>query len=147
MVKRYQRSNQKLNIEGQTHVIVCPSMYSFWLLHWYLLAMLLFVLRCTASDYFFGIFWPCYYLYSFWLLWYLQTFLMYVQLAKCTIIITNLCASGTWTFQCFIGNSINVRVFPAYIPVSSKTNVALQRRKRVIMVDWFFAVMLILKTE
>ena len=42
------------------HCIVSPSLtYSFWLLLWYLLAIVLSVLlRVTASDYSFGIFWP-----------------------------------------------------------------------------------------
>jgi hypothetical protein len=44
------------------HYIVCPSSsYGFWLLLLYLLAIILSVLhRVTASDYFFGIFWPLY---------------------------------------------------------------------------------------
>jgi hypothetical protein len=47
------------------HFIVCPSSsYGFWLLLWYLLAIILSVRhRVTASDYFFGIFWPLYCLY------------------------------------------------------------------------------------
>ena len=40
------------------HCIVCPSIYGFWLHLWYLLAIALSVLRFTASDYTFGIFWP-----------------------------------------------------------------------------------------
>ena len=42
--------------------IVCPSSsYGFWLLLWYLLAIILSVLhRVTASDYFFCISWPLY---------------------------------------------------------------------------------------
>jgi hypothetical protein len=44
------------------HYIVWPlSIYDFWLLLWYLLAIILSVLyRFTISDYFFGIFWPLY---------------------------------------------------------------------------------------
>jgi hypothetical protein len=44
------------------HCIVCPSsIYWFWLLLWYLLAIVLSVLlRYTDSDYSFGIFWPLY---------------------------------------------------------------------------------------
>ena len=41
------------------HYIVCPLIYDFWLLLWYLLAIILSVLF-TASDYSFGIFWPLY---------------------------------------------------------------------------------------
>ena len=79
------------------HCIVCPSIYGFWLPLWYLLTIVLSVLRLTASDYPFGIFWPLYCLsfdlrlqntplvsfdhcivcpsiYGFWLpLWYLLT--------------------------------------------------------------------------
>ena len=42
------------------HCVVCSSsMYGFWLPLWYLLAIVLSVLlRCTDSDYLFGIFWP-----------------------------------------------------------------------------------------
>jgi hypothetical protein len=42
------------------HCVVCSSsMYGFWLPLWYLLAIVLSVLlRCTDSDYPFGIFWP-----------------------------------------------------------------------------------------
>ena len=44
------------------HCIVCPSsIYDFWLLLWYHLAILLSVLpRVTTSDYPFGILWPLY---------------------------------------------------------------------------------------
>jgi len=43
------------------HCIVCPSsVYGFWLHLWYLLAIVLSVLRFTDSDYTFGIFWPLY---------------------------------------------------------------------------------------
>jgi ubiquitin-protein ligase len=41
------------------HYVVCPSViYSFWLPMWYLLAIVLSVLRLTASDYPFGMVWP-----------------------------------------------------------------------------------------
>ena len=41
------------------HCVVSPSSYGFWLSRWYLLAIVLSVLlRVTASDYPFGIFWP-----------------------------------------------------------------------------------------
>ena len=42
------------------HCIVCPSsIYDFWLLLWYLVAILLSVLpRVSTSDYPFGILWP-----------------------------------------------------------------------------------------
>jgi hypothetical protein len=41
------------------HCVVCSSVIdSFWLLMWYLLAIVLSVMRLTASDYPFGIFWP-----------------------------------------------------------------------------------------
>ena len=44
------------------HCIVClSSMYGFWLPLWYLVTIVLSVfLRCTASDYLFGILWPLY---------------------------------------------------------------------------------------
>jgi hypothetical protein len=42
------------------HCIVCPSTYGFWLPLWYLLVVVLSVLRFTASDYPFGFFWPLY---------------------------------------------------------------------------------------
>ena len=44
------------------HCVVCPCLiYSFWLPLWYLLAIVFSVLvRFTASDYLFGIFWPLY---------------------------------------------------------------------------------------
>ena len=44
------------------HCIVrTSSIYGFWLLHWYILVIVLSVLRLfTASDYFFGIFWSLY---------------------------------------------------------------------------------------
>jgi hypothetical protein len=44
------------------HCIVCPSsIYDFWLLLWYHVAILLSVLpRVTTSDYPFGILWPLY---------------------------------------------------------------------------------------
>ena len=85
------------------HCVVCSSsIYGFWLPLWYHLAIVLSVLlRFTASDYPFGIFWPLCWLfffdlrilitplvscghcivcssliYGFWLsLWYLQTLL------------------------------------------------------------------------
>jgi hypothetical protein len=38
------------------HCIVCPSIYSLWLLLWYLV-VILSVPRFTASDYLFGILW------------------------------------------------------------------------------------------
>jgi hypothetical protein len=90
------------------HCIVCSSLiYGFWLPLWYLLAIVLSVLlRFTASDYPFGIFWPLcclsfFYLqllitplasfghcifcsssiYGFWLpLWYLLTIVLFVLL-------------------------------------------------------------------
>ena len=90
------------------HCIVCPtSIYRFWLPHGYLLAIVSSVLlRFTASDYLFGIFWPLYRLsyfdlrllitplvsfghcivcptsiYGFWLpLWYLLAIVAYVLL-------------------------------------------------------------------
>ena len=44
------------------HCIVrTSSIYGFWILLWYILVIVLSVLRlCTASDYFFGIFWSPY---------------------------------------------------------------------------------------
>jgi hypothetical protein len=42
------------------HCIVCPSIYHFWLLLWYSVAIVLSVLRFTASGYSCGIFWSLY---------------------------------------------------------------------------------------
>ena len=39
------------------HCVVWPSIYGFWLLLWCLLVNVLSVLRCTASDYSFCVFW------------------------------------------------------------------------------------------
>ena len=39
------------------HWVVCPVIYSFWLLRWCLLVIVLSVLWFTASDYSFGVFW------------------------------------------------------------------------------------------
>ena len=59
------------------HCIVCPTLYGFSLLLWYLLAIALSVLlRFTASHYSFGIFWPLYCL-SFYALRLLITPLIY----------------------------------------------------------------------
>jgi hypothetical protein len=81
------------------HCVVSPSIYGFWLPLWYLVAIVLSVLRFMDSDYPFGILWPLCCLsffdllilitplvssghcvvcpssiYGFWLpLWYLQT--------------------------------------------------------------------------
>jgi hypothetical protein len=40
------------------HCVVYPSAYGFWIPLWYLVAIVLYILRFTASDYPFGIFWP-----------------------------------------------------------------------------------------
>ena len=84
------------------HYVVCPLIYRFWLPLWYLLVIMLFVLRFTYSDYLFGIFWSlcclsfnlqllitslvsfghyvvCPLIYSFWLpLWYLLVIILFV---------------------------------------------------------------------
>ena len=86
------------------HCVVCPSVYGFWLPLWYLVAIVLSVLRFTASDYPFGILWPlcclffglrllitpliscghcvvCPSVYGFWLpLWYLVAIVLSVLL-------------------------------------------------------------------
>jgi hypothetical protein len=36
-------------------IVVCHSIYGFWLSLWYLLVIVLFVIRFTASDYSFSI--------------------------------------------------------------------------------------------
>ena len=101
------------SLESFGHCVVCSSsMYGFWLPLWYLLAIVLSVLLlCTASDYFFGIFWPlcCLFffyvrllitslvcfgrcvvcfsssMYGFWLpLWYLLVIVLSVLLLLCT---------------------------------------------------------------
>jgi hypothetical protein len=118
MIKRYQRGNQKLYMEGQItqwskdikgatrsskcRVVICSSIYSFWLPLWYLLVIVLSVSPFTASDCPFGILWSLCYLslhlqfliaplisfghcviclsiYSFWLpLWYLLVIVLSV---------------------------------------------------------------------
>ena len=67
------------------HCIVCPSsIYDFWLLLWYLVAIVLaFPPRFTTSDYPFGILWPLYCLPFLDLrllitLWYLKAIVMSV---------------------------------------------------------------------
>ena len=64
------------------HYVICPLIYRFWLPLWYLLVIMLFVLRFTYSDYLFGIYWSlcCLSLiYSFWLpLWYLLVIILFV---------------------------------------------------------------------
>jgi hypothetical protein len=40
------------------HCVVCSSIYGFWLTLWYLLTIVLSVLRYTDSDWPFRIFWP-----------------------------------------------------------------------------------------
>jgi hypothetical protein len=40
------------------HCVVYPSVYRFWLPLWYLVAIVLYILRFTASEYPFGILWP-----------------------------------------------------------------------------------------
>jgi hypothetical protein len=95
MATRHQRNTHKTYIEGQTtpvirctssdypfgvlwplcclpfdvrllliplvscgHYVVCPSMYVFCLSLWCLAVIVLSVLRCTSSDYPFGVLWP-----------------------------------------------------------------------------------------
>ena len=79
------------------HCIICPpSIYSFWLPLWYLLAIVLSVLPLfTASDYLFGIFCHCIVcppsIYSFWLpLWYLLASL-YLQLLSTPLVSSGHC--------------------------------------------------------
>ena len=84
------------------HCVICPSIYSFWLLLWYLLVIVLSVPPFTGSDCPFGIFWSFCYLslhlhlliaplrsfdhcvicpsiYSFWLpLWYILVIVLSV---------------------------------------------------------------------
>jgi hypothetical protein len=40
------------------HCVVYPSVYGFWIPLWYLVAIVLYILRFTASEYLFGILWP-----------------------------------------------------------------------------------------
>jgi hypothetical protein len=84
------------------HYVVCPLIYRFWLLLWYLLVIMLFVLWFMYSDYLFGIFLSlcclsfdlgimitslvsfghyvvCPLIYRFWLpLWYLLVIMLFV---------------------------------------------------------------------
>ena len=64
------------------HCIDCPSIYSFWLPCWYLLAIVLTVLLFTASDYHVGIFWPLYWL-SFYLRLLLTTLVSFGHCIDC----------------------------------------------------------------
>jgi hypothetical protein len=51
------------------HCVVCPSIYGFWIPLWYLVAIVLSVLRSMASGYRFGILWPlCCLSFDLWLL-------------------------------------------------------------------------------
>ena len=70
------------------HYIVCPSTYGSWLSLWYLMAIVLSVLRLTAPGYPFGIMWPLYCLSSFDLL------LLVIPLVSCGHCIV--CPSSTY---------------------------------------------------
>jgi hypothetical protein len=64
------------------HCVVYPSVYGFSLSLWYLVAIVLYILRFTASDYPFGILWPLFCI-SFGLrflitLWYLVAIVLYI---------------------------------------------------------------------
>jgi hypothetical protein len=107
------------------HCIICPSIYGFWLLLWYLLAIVLSVLQFTVSGYPYGIFWSLYYLsfnlrllvtpmvsfghcivcpsiYGFWLpLWYLLAIVLSVLLPY-TFLYTSMVSFG----HCIICPSI-----------------------------------------
>jgi hypothetical protein len=52
------------------HCVVSPSIYGFWLPLWYLVAIVLSVLRFMDSDYPFGILWPlcCLSFFDLWIL-------------------------------------------------------------------------------
>jgi hypothetical protein len=56
MTKRYHRG-LITPVVSFGHCVVCPSCYGFWLPLWYRLAIVLSVLRVTASEYLFGIVW------------------------------------------------------------------------------------------
>jgi hypothetical protein len=79
------------------HYIVCTSsIYSFSLLLWYILVIVLSVLRLfTASDYSFGIFWSLYCLYFVYLL-LLITSLLYFS--HCIV-----CTSSIYAYDYFFG--------------------------------------------
>ena len=85
------------------HCIVrTSSIYGFWLLHWYILVIVLSVLRLfTASDYFFGIFWSLYCSYFVYLR-LLITSLVYV--GHCIVRTSSIYASeyyfGIWSLYC-----------------------------------------------
>ena len=102
------------------HCIVCPSIYSYWLPLWYFLAIVLSVLRSTATDYLLGIFWTLYcmsfdlqllitslvsfghcivypLIYSYWLLlWYLLAIVLYVLWSTATDYLFGI----FWTLYC-----------------------------------------------
>jgi hypothetical protein len=106
------------------HCRVCSSIYGFWLLLWYLMAIVLFGLQFTASDYSFGIMWPlwslflylrllitplvscghcvvCSSIYGFrLLLWYLVAIVLYVLLFTAS----DYSFSSLWLLCCLVFN-------------------------------------------
>jgi hypothetical protein len=68
------------------HCIVrTPSIYGFWLLLWYILVIVLSVSRLfTASDYFFGIFYPLYWPYFVYLRLLITPFVYFGHCIVCT---------------------------------------------------------------
>ena len=94
------------------HYIVCPSVYGFWWHLWYLLAIVLSVLRFTDSDYTFGIFWPLCFLSFFCLrilitsLWYLKTFL--IAHISTYLTIYKQAFKNDWTTHLFVIFSLHI---------------------------------------
>ena len=94
------------------HCIVrTSSIYAFWLLLWYILVIVLSVLRLfTPSDYFFGIFWSLYCPYFVYLrllitLWYILvivlTYFVYLRLLITPLVYFGHCIVRTSSIYCF----------------------------------------------
>jgi hypothetical protein len=117
------------------HCVVCPSIYEFWLPLWYILAIVLSVLRFTDSNWPYGIHWPLCCLsffdlpiliahilsighcvvcpssiYGFWLpLWYLLAIVLFVLL----LFMDSDCPYGIyWPLCCLSFFDLQIRIAP-----------------------------------
>jgi hypothetical protein len=97
------------------HCIVCPPIYDFWLPIWYLVVIVLSVLRSTTSDYPFGILWSLYCLSSDLPL--LITHLVSSSFSACITHSTNIRMNAEM-FILELMHNINVRVNASYSFVS-----------------------------